>query len=85
MKKLGVWGGSIVDEFETIFIIQRHNEFRDLESDLVDLVCNDVETEPALQEITGVTLNSGANLACNAASTFMHVDFGRDKSRPFLI
>ena len=48
------------------FIIQRHNELRDLEADLLDLVCNDVETEPALQEITGETLNSGANLACDA-------------------
>ena len=28
------------------FIIQRHNELRDLEADLLDLVCNDVETEP---------------------------------------
>ena len=48
------------------FIIQRHNELRDLEADLLDLVCNDVETEPVLQEITGETLNSGANLACDA-------------------
>ena len=48
------------------FIIQRHNELRELEADLLDLVCNDVETEPVLQEITGETLNSGANLACDA-------------------
>lgn len=48
------------------FIIQRHNELRDLEADLLNLVCNDVETEPVLQEITGETLNSGANLACDA-------------------
>ena len=45
------------------FIIQGHNKLRDLEADLLDLVCNDVEAEPALQEITGETLNSGANLA----------------------
>ena len=37
------------------FIIQRHNELRDLEADLLDLVCNDVEIEPVLQEITGET------------------------------
>ena len=42
------------------FIIQRHNELRDLEADLLHLVCNDVETEPVLQEITGETLNSSA-------------------------
>lgn len=47
------------------FIIQRHNELRELKADLLDLVCNDVETEPALQEITGETLNSGTNLACD--------------------
>ena len=48
------------------FIIQSHNKLHDLEVDLLDLVCNDVETKPVLQEITGETLNSGANLACNA-------------------
>ena len=32
------------------FIIQRHNELRELEADLLDLVCNDVETEPALKK-----------------------------------
>ena len=48
------------------FIIERHNELRDLEADLLALVCKDVETEPVLQEITGETLNGGANLACDA-------------------
>ena len=48
------------------FIIQRHNELLELEADLLDLVCNDVETNPVLKEITGETLNSGANLACDA-------------------
>ena len=48
------------------FIIQRHNELRDLEADLLDLVCNDVETEPALQGITGGTLNRDVNLARDA-------------------
>ena len=37
------------------FIIQRHNELRYLEADLLNLVCNDVETEPVPQEITGET------------------------------
>ena len=46
--------------------MQRHNELRDLEADLLDLVCKDVETEPVLQEITEETLNSGANLVCDA-------------------
>ena len=43
------------------FIIQRHNELRDLEADLLNImiVCNDVEVEPALQEIHVEVLNSG--------------------------
>ena len=48
------------------FIIQSHYELLDLEPDLLDVVCNDVETEPVLQEITGVTSNSGAKLAYDA-------------------
>ena len=34
-------------------IIQRHNEIRDLEAEMLRMVCTDVETEPVLQEITG--------------------------------
>ena len=48
------------------FIIQRHNELRDLEADLLSTVCNDVEVEPVLQEITGETLNRGASRAPDA-------------------
>ena len=33
------------------FVIQRRNELRDLEADLLNVVCNDVEIEPALQEV----------------------------------
>ena len=51
------WGG---------FIIQRHNELRDLEAEMLSMVCNDVEIEPVLQEITGETLNRGANIAPDA-------------------
>ena len=43
------------------FIIQRHNELRDLEAEMLRMVCNDVEEEPVLQEVTGETLNHGAN------------------------
>ena len=48
------------------FIIQRHNELRDLEADLLNTVCNDVEIEPALQEIGGEILNSGSNTSQDA-------------------
>ena len=66
-------------------ICKRNNELCHLEADLLDLVCNDVETEPVLQKITGETINSSANLAVTPVSTIVHVDFGGDKSRPFLI
>ena len=48
------------------FIIQRHNELRDLEAEMLSMVCNDVEIEPVLQEINGKTLNRGANRAPDA-------------------
>ena len=48
------------------FIIQRNNELRDLETDMLSMVYNDVEIEPVLQELTGESLPSGANRAPNA-------------------
>ena len=47
-------------------IIQRHNEIRDLEAEMLRMVCTDVETEPVLQEITGEERNRGANKAPDA-------------------
>ena len=38
------------------FIIQRHNELRDLEAKLLNIVCNDVHIEPALQDVDGKPL-----------------------------
>ena len=43
------------------FVIQRHNELRDLEAELLDMVFPDVEVEPGLQPVTGETPNRGAN------------------------
>ena len=37
------------------FIIQRHDELRDLEAETLRMVCNDVEVEPILQEVTRET------------------------------
>ena len=48
------------------FIIQRHNELRDLEAEMLRMVCNYVEVEPVLQEVTWETLNHGANKAPDA-------------------
>ena len=42
-------------------IIQRHNEIKDSEAEILRLVCTDEEIEPVLQEITGEELNRGAN------------------------
>ena len=44
-------------------IIQRHNEIRDLEAEMLRTVCTDVEIEPVLQGITGEELNRRANKA----------------------
>ena len=43
------------------FIVQRHNELRDLEAELLNIVCNDVQIRPVLQEVNGEGLNSGSN------------------------
>ena len=48
------------------FLIQRHNELRDLEAELLSMVCKDVEVEPVLQDITREELNRGANTAPDA-------------------
>ena len=48
------------------FVIQRHNELRDVEAEMLRIVCNGVEVEPVLQDITGEELNRGANTAPDA-------------------
>ena len=48
------------------FIIQRYNELRGLEADMLSMLCNDVEIEPVLHELTGESLRSGANRAPDA-------------------
>ena len=47
-------------------MIQRHNEIRDLEAEILRAVCTDVEMEPVLQEVTGEALPRGANKAPDA-------------------
>ena len=44
-----------------LLVIQRHNEIRDLQAELLDMVCYDVQVEPALQPITGEELTRGTN------------------------
>ena len=47
-------------------VIQRHNEIRDLQAELLDMVCYDVQVEPALQPITCEELARGTNQAPDA-------------------
>ena len=48
------------------FIIQRHNELRDLEAEMLKMVCNDIQIEAVLQEINGEVLTPGTNRAADA-------------------
>ena len=50
------------------FVTQRHNELRDLEAELLNMVCTDVEIEPVLQDIWGEQLGRGSNRAPDARS-----------------
>ena len=61
-------------------IIQRHNEIRELEAEMLRMVCIDVDTEPVLQEITGEELNRGENKAPDA---LMPAGFGTDSNLRF--
>ena len=47
-------------------VIQRHNEIRDLEAELLEMVCPDVQIEPVLQPITGEEFANGTNQAPDA-------------------
>ena len=42
------------------FVIQPHNKLRDLEAEMLRMVCNGVEIELVLQHITGEELNTGS-------------------------
>ena len=47
-------------------IIQRYNGLRDLEAEMLKVVCNDVQTESVLQQINGAVLTPGASRAADA-------------------
>ena len=48
------------------FVIQRHNELKDLEAELLRTVCSDVAIEPVLQDVSGEQLNRGCKRAQDA-------------------
>ena len=47
-------------------VIQRHNEIRDLEAELLDMVFYDVAIEPSLEPLAGEEFNGGENTAPDA-------------------
>ena len=49
------------------FCHQRHNELRDLKAEMLRMVCNGVETETVLQDITGEELNREGGGESNTA------------------
>ena len=48
------------------FIIQRHNELRDLEAEMLNIVCHDVKVDPVLQDLSREVLPKGASKAPDA-------------------
>ena len=48
------------------YIIQRHNEIRALEAEILQVVCTNVEMEPVLQDVTGEVMPRGTNKAPDA-------------------
>jgi len=51
------------------------NELRDLEAELLDMVCNDVTIEPVLQDISGEQLGRGSNIVMDARLDIHHTNF----------
>ena len=66
-------------------VIQRHNEIRDLQAELVGMVCYDMQVEPALQPITGEELDKGTNQAPDARLDVHCRGSGSDRGLLFLI
>ena len=63
------------------FIFQRHDGLRDLEAEMLNKVCNDVQIEPVLQEISGEELTPTKQRM--HGSTFVLVASGSGKALPF--
>ena len=68
------------------FVVQRHNELRDLEAELLNLVCKDVETEPVLQDITGEAFGRGIPIRRKEQEWTSKLEiFGRGNDLPSLM
>ena len=66
------------------FVIQRHNELRDLTSDLLSEVCRDVAVEPLLEKLSGETFHhKTANKADDARPDISARGFWQRGQRAF--
>ena len=59
------------------YIIRRHNRLRDMFAELLNDVSSGVETEPALEPLTGETLQSGSNCDVDARGDIAARVFGK--------
>ena len=67
------------------YIIQRHNEIRDLEAEIMQAVCTDVEMEPVVQEVTGEVLSRVPTRPLTRDSISLRKGSGRENSLRYLI
>ena len=66
------------------FVIHLHNELRDLEAELFEMVCFlDMQVEPSRQPVTGERLNRGAIKENGARVDVMQGGSGKDRDPPF--
>ena len=61
------------------FVVQRHNEMRDMEAELLNTICSDARVESLLQDISGEQLNREANKA--QGWSFMHLNSANTNDR----
>ena len=65
------------------YIIKWHNEIRDLETEILQAVCTDVEMEPVFQDVTGEVLPRGTNKAPDARLDIRARAWAREQSAFF--
>ena len=65
------------------YVIMRHNSVRDTTHELLQEVCKDVRTEPALLPVTGEELPHGSNTADGARADVSALGFWSPLSRAF--
>ena len=61
------------------FVVQRLNEMRDMEAELLNTICSDAQVESLLQDISGEQLNRESNKA--QGWSFMHLNSANTNDR----